>query len=592
MGTNDSRARPCQVRGQQTVACRVCCLIIAMAWVGCRSGDTPRTPETPAEPLRFPAIAAWHLDAIRAPRDITPDPAREPIVVAIVDDAMRLSHRELQPFIWKNPGEIPSNRIDDDGNGYVDDVHGWDVSDGDPAVVPPPDRLAEFYHGTHLAGIVTRILHAAYGDASPTLIRIMPVKALADEASQTYIKDGYEGVRYAVRAGADIVLCAWGVGHISPAESAVLREAHERGVLVVASAGNFAEGRAQFPAAYEPVLAVAALDRDSRKTRESNYGAFVDLSAPGTKILSADVRSDSDHQEREGTSQSAAMVAAAAAIVKLQHPSYSNEQVMDCLKQSARSIDGLNRREMTAKLGAGALNIEAAVDCRLFDEQGTEQRRLRNPQGYVRYAKRSSGFAAWTIEPEGAFKGLRFWMRSMHGESGQSIIRLYSERALVARHPLDELPESLYVAGTKARVVFEPKGADKQLEWLLEYRAEPIDFRSLHCGGTQRLSVPGVLEDGSGPEDYSAEVDCKWLITAPEGKLIHFKFSEFDTEPRTDMLYFFDGSGTHENIMAIFTGPDVPPELTTWHNQALVWFVTNGEKQEKGWRAEYRFVDP
>ena len=70
-----------------------------MAWVGCRSGDTPRTPETPAEPLRFPAIAAWHLDAIRAPRDITPDPAREPIVVAIVDDAMRLSHRELQPFI-------------------------------------------------------------------------------------------------------------------------------------------------------------------------------------------------------------------------------------------------------------------------------------------------------------------------------------------------------------------------------------------------------------------------------------------------------------------------------------------------------------
>ena len=58
------------------------------------------------------------------------------------------------------------------------------------------------------------------------------------------------------------------------------------------------------------------------------------------------------------------------------------------------------------------------------------------------------------------------------------------------------------------------------------------------------------------------------------------------------MLYFFDGSGTHENIMAIFTGPDVPPELTTWHNQALVWFVTNGEKQGKGWRAEYQFVDP
>jgi hypothetical protein len=553
-------------------------------------------PETPAQPPPIPTDAAWYLDAIQAPSNIAPDPAHEPIVVAIVDDAVRVSHRDLHPFIWRNPREIPGNRIDDDGNGHVDDVRGWDVSDGDPEVVPPPDRLTEFYHGTHLAGIVTGIVRAAYGDASSTLIRIMPVKSLADGASQTYIKDGYEGVRYAVRAGADIVLCAWGVGHISPAESAILREAHERGVLVVASAGNFPEGRDQFPAADEPVLAVAALDPESRKTRDSNYGAFVDLSAPGTKVLSAGVRSDTDYQEREGTSQSAAMVAAAAAIVKLQHPSYSPEQVIACLKQSAESIDRLNPREMTAQLGAGALSIQAAVDCALFDEQGTGQRRLRNPQGYLRYAGRPIGPAPWTIEPEGAFKGLRFRMRSVQGESGQSVIRFYSEGSagpeLVARHPLAELPESMYVAGTSARVFFEPKGADEQLEWLLEYRAEPIAFRTLYCRGTQHLDVPGVLEDGSGPADYSAGSDCKWLITAPEGKRIHFKFSELDTEPRTDMIYFFDGSGTHEDIMAIFTGPDLPPELTTWHNQVLVWFVTNGEKQGKGWRAEYRFVDP
>ena len=86
--------------------------------------------------------------------------------------------------------------------------------------------------------------------------------------------------------------------------------------------------------------------------------------------------------------------------------------------------------------------------------------------------------------------------------------------------------------------------------------------------------------------------DCKWLITAPEGKVIHIKFTEFDTEAKTDRLYFFNGAGTHEQIMAIFSGPDIPPELTTWSNQVLIWFVTDAKMQGKGWKMEYKFQDP
>jgi len=82
------------------------------------------------------------------------------------------------------------------------------------------------------------------------------------------------------------------------------------------------------------------------------------------------------------------------------------------------------------------------------------------------------------------------------------------------------------------------------------------------------------------------------IPTAPEGKVIHFKFKEFDTEPKTDWVYFFHGSGTHEKIMAMFSGPDIPPELTTWGNQVLLWFVTNGVQQNKGWQVEYSFQDP
>jgi hypothetical protein len=82
------------------------------------------------------------------------------------------------------------------------------------------------------------------------------------------------------------------------------------------------------------------------------------------------------------------------------------------------------------------------------------------------------------------------------------------------------------------------------------------------------------------------------LITAPEGKVVEFSFTEMDTQPRIDLIYFFDGSGTHEEIMAVLSGTEIPPVLKTWGNQVLVWFLSDSEVQGKGWKAEYRFVDP
>lgn len=167
-----------------------------------------------------------------------------------------------------------------------------------------------------------------------------------------------------------------------------------------------------------------------------------------------------------------------------------------------------------------------------------------------------------------------------------------SEARLVGRYTLATLPKSLFVPGTAAFVTFEPKKSDHPLNWLLEYKAEAINFSKLYCRDTATLDEEGTFEDGSGPDDYSPKTDCKWLITAPKGKVIHFKFAEFDTQAKADLLYFFNGAGTHEKIMAMFSGPNIPPELTTWTNQVLVWFVTDGKNQGKGWKAEYRFVTP
>ncbi len=216
----------------------------------------------------------WFLNDIHTPINIKPASKKEKIVIAIVDDGVKITHRDLQKFIWKNQKEIANNNIDDDGNGYVDDIYGWDVADKNNTVIPLRHRLNDFYHGTHLSGIVVKIAQSSYGDSAPDYIQIMPIKSLADRATKTYLKDGYKGIQYAIKAGADIILCAWGVGHISPDESKILKEANEKGILIVASAGNFPEEREQYPAAHESVLAVAALNQEHKKIKNSNYGSL------------------------------------------------------------------------------------------------------------------------------------------------------------------------------------------------------------------------------------------------------------------------------------------------------------------------------
>lgn len=536
----------------------------------------------------------WFLENIQAPQNIPPAPKKEKVVIAIVDDGVRISHRDLIEFIWKNPNEIPDNGIDDDGNGYTDDIHGWDVSDNDNTVTPPPYRLKDFYHGTHIAGIVTQIANRAYGDAASQHIQIMVVKSLADRADRPYIKDGYRGIEYAMEAGADIIICSWGVGHISPEESDILNKARKQGILIVASAGNIPEERDQFPAAHDAALAVAALDQNDLKIEKSSYGQFIDLSAPGIDIQSASVLSDTGYKKREGTSLSAPMVASGAALVKLQNPGFSPDQIEACLKSSVQTIDNANS-EYPAKLGAGKLNIKGAVKCRLFNEKVAEKNELHNPQGFLYFDSSSKNFMSWTIKPQGRFKGIFFKSRSMLGKPGNGVLNFFSnpspDAKLIASFSLADPPKKVYVPGTTAYVTLEADQINTPSKGLVEFRANTIDFSKLYCQKTKYLDVEGTFEDGSGPNDYSENSDCKWLITAPKGKIIHFKFSEFHTQPKEDLLYFFNGSGTHEKIMAIFSGPNIPPEFTSWNNQVLVWFVTSKENPGRGWKGEYRFLD-
>jgi hypothetical protein len=537
----------------------------------------------------------WFLNDARVPGNLAPRAGQKPVVIAIVDDAFRLTHHDLAGFIWTNPKEIPGNRIDDDGNGYVDDVHGWDVADGDGDVSAPAGRT-DLYHGTHLAGIVATIARAAYGDAAPRVVRILPVKSIADRSPTTYLEKGYDGVAYAIRAGADIVICSWGVGQISPRESAILQDAADRGILIVAAGGNLPEEREQFPAAHKTVLAVAATDRQGHKVVNSNFGQFIGITAPGVAIRGASHADDDGSAIRDGTSYSTAIVGAAAALVKLQHPSFSATELKACLLSGSTPVE-LPAREYSAKIGAGKLNVEAAVACHLLVDDTPAANHLTQTKGFLHAGRTKAASITWTIEPPGEFLGIRFTPAAgkSRGARGRLEFRADSSPGarVIASHSLDALPADIYVAGKTAHVTYVPERASASADWLLPYEAVSIDFSKQYCHGTEEIRVEGVLTDGSGPADYAARSDCKWHIVAPPGKRIRFQVDEFDTEAKVDLVEFFNGSrALQDQLMAVFSGPGTTPkEFTTWTNEVLVWFVTDGQNQGKGWQMRYRFVD-
>ncbi len=533
-----------------------------------------------------------YLDLIHAPVNLTPpSECTKPLVIAVVDDGVRITHRDIAPFVWTNPGEVAGNGRDDDGNGCVDDVNGWNVSDGNNVVAPPPDRLKEYHHGTHLAGIIAAIARRAYGPAAPAFIRIMPVKVLSDTASNTFLKDGYKGVAYALKNGARVILCAWGVGHISSEERSILLEAEEAGVLVVGAAGNIPDGTHQYPGAAQGAFSVAGLDEMGGKMARSNYGSFVGICAPGENVSSASSSSDDGYETHDGTSEASAMVAAAAALVEVQHPGYSLEMVEACLKNTAAPLSEADP-SLAAKLGAGALDVSRAVS---ISPPFAPHSPLKSYQGFLSLSSKMGRRQQVLIQPPGKFKGI--WLRpsELKGSAGSSVLTVYAgdsaKGRLVTSLPLSDFKKPLFVEGTSAFVAMDLRGASRRLDGLIEYDAEGINFATLYCHGTKEITREGLLDDGSGGNGYSPGTDCKWLITAPPGKRIHFKFLKFDTEARVDLLYFFDGNGTQDTIMAIFSGPNIPPEITTWHSQVLVWFVTDGKNQGKGWQAQVTFVD-
>jgi subtilisin family serine protease len=240
---------------------------------------------TPDDPL---LSYEWGLTAIRAPDAWDVTTGSPQVTVAVVDTGIDASHPDLSPNLWTNPGESgagrESNGLDDDGDGRIDDVHGWDFVDGD---AQPQDGNG---HGTHVSGTIAARGDNGTGVAGVTWsTTIMPLRVLGNDGSG-FVSDVLTAYAYAARRGARVVNASLGGGSYSRAEHDALAAAPD--TLFVVAAGNDGaddDATPEYPCDYDlaNVVCVAASDRDDMLASFSNYGATnVDLAAPGVDIAS------------------------------------------------------------------------------------------------------------------------------------------------------------------------------------------------------------------------------------------------------------------------------------------------------------------
>jgi len=276
------------------------------------------------------------------------------VCIAVVDVGVDIDHGDLISKRWLNRGEAAGwAGVDDDGNGFVDDLFGWDFQSNDNN--PRPEANDD--HGTIVAGIAAAATDNGYGIAGIGWnCRIMPVRTGAGRN----INYGYEGLIYAAAAGAQIINLSWGSDHPLHIERIATEYAVEAGAVVVAAAGNADIRTApydHYPGGYPSVIAVAMTDDRDRMSRLSNYNIWVDISAPGKDILS--LLPGNRFGLASGTSMATPVVAGAAALVKSLHPDWTPIQIKQQLERTADRIDHLNSH--IDSLGKGRLNLYRAL---------------------------------------------------------------------------------------------------------------------------------------------------------------------------------------------------------------------------------------
>lgn len=275
------------------------------------------------------------------------------VKIAVIDTGVDYNHEDLKQNIMIN--ELENNGapgVDDDQNGYIDDVYGYDFASNDNN---PMDGHG---HGTHCAGVIGAV-HNSIGIAGVMAnVKILPVKFLSDSGSGT-LEGAILAIDYAMKRGVHIMSNSWGGGPRTQSLLDVIKKAEEAGIVFVAAAGNENndnDSRPSFPASYETdnMISVGALDGKGKRAKFSNYGArSVHIFAPGVDIFST--VANNKYDKMSGTSMACPHVSGIAGLMLAKNPDLTPVQLRDLLMQTAEE------GELRGQAQAGLANAAKAL---------------------------------------------------------------------------------------------------------------------------------------------------------------------------------------------------------------------------------------
>jgi hypothetical protein len=294
------------------------------------------------------------------------------VLIAVIDTGIDYLHPDLVNNIWTNEiedldhngylSDADLNGVDDDGNGFVDDVFGWDFTDapnypdGGDYLTPDNDPMDEFGHGTGVAGIIAAKANNGFGIAGLAHhCKIINLRAFTSGGNGEE-DDVASAILYAINNGAKIINMSWGDVFVSRVVDDVIRYATSKGVVLVASAGNSSTEKIHYPSGFEGTISVGATNQEDNLAGFSNFGPSVDLVAPGVDILTTAF--DSKFTQSNGTSFAAPFVSAAAALLLSQNPDIGASVVRGNLLKSAVDLGPTGWDEMYA---SGRLDVNSLL---------------------------------------------------------------------------------------------------------------------------------------------------------------------------------------------------------------------------------------